>query len=210
MPGHTTSCPPPTSSASWQEAASSWPRSLWGSRISSFPQQSCSGLWPLASSELRPTLRASQRRLEEQPAAQGGRGAGGGWRQAQKWGPGGTCVWGHPSASPAPGILGAGPGADEASVLGVWGLVRVGFWCQPQGALSGWTLESFEWGRQMFGAVRGARTWLDLGPGHRDPRGATQDCGAHWASSSLGTQRGDRVATAVSVGCNLGIWNQAL
>ena len=47
VPGHTTSCPPPPSSASWQEAASSWPRSLWGSRISSLPQAKL--LWAVAS-----------------------------------------------------------------------------------------------------------------------------------------------------------------
>lgn len=156
VPGHTTSCPPPPSSASWQEAASSWPRSLWGSRISSLPQAKL--LWAVASGqlrELRPTLRASQRRLEEQPAAQGGRGGGEGWRQAQKWGAGGTCVWGHPSASPAPcksppGILGLALGRKrmEPASSESGDLSGSGFGCQPQGALSGWTLESFEWGKQ--------------------------------------------------------------
>lgn len=64
----------------------------------------------------------------------------------------------------------------------------------------------------MFGAVKGCPGMAGLGAWAPRPRGTlpTQDCGAPWASSSLGTQGGDKVATAVSVGCDLRIWSQEL
>lgn len=91
---------PHPSSASWQEAASSWPRSLWGSRISSLPQAKL--LWAVASGQLR-ELQLHPEGLSAQAgraaSSTGGTGEGvGGVRQAQKWGAGGTCVWGDPSA----------------------------------------------------------------------------------------------------------------
>lgn len=55
------------------------------------------------------------------------------------------------------------------------------------------------------------RAWCDMGPGHQDAGGSTQGCvcslRAH-VRASVGIQWG--AAKAVSVGCNLSIWSQAL
>ena len=60
---------------------------------------------------------------------------------------------------------------------------------------------------EMFGAVKGCLGMAGLGAWAPRPRGTHTGL---WCPLGFFLQGGDRVATAVSVGCDLRIWSQAL
>ena len=87
-------------------------------------------------------------------------------------------------------------------------VIRVRIWVLAAGGAVGMDSGKLRVGKtEMFGAVKGCPGMAGLGAWAPRPRGTHTGL---WCPLGFFLQGGDRVATAVSVGCDLRIWSQAL